>query len=59
MDKIGVYEAKRSLSSLLRRVERGEAFSITRRGETIALLLPVHAIKSGGETLPKEEPQDA
>lgn len=37
---IGAYEAKAKLSELLDRVERGEAITITRRGQVVARLVP-------------------
>lgn len=40
MTEIGVYEAKTHLSSLLKRVENGESFSITNRGKVVAVMLP-------------------
>lgn len=40
--KIGAYEAKTKLPELLRRVEAGERFTITHRGQPIAELRPVH-----------------
>ena len=38
--EIGSYEAKTKLPEILRRVEAGEAFTITKRGRPIADLLP-------------------
>ena len=38
---IGVFETKTHLSELLQRVESGETFYITRRGQRIAELRPV------------------
>ena len=40
METIGAYEAKTSLSRLLERVNRGEKFSITKHGVTVAVLQP-------------------
>ena len=40
MNEIDVYEAKTHLSSLLKRVENGESFSITNRGKVVAVGLP-------------------
>ncbi len=37
---IGVRELRRELSAVLRRVQRGESFSITSRGRTVATLGP-------------------
>ena len=42
-ENIGSYEAKTKLPELLRRVQAGEAFTITRRGKPIADLLPSQA----------------
>ncbi len=41
MKVIGAYEAKSHLSSLLDDVEKGEEIEITRRGKTVARLVPV------------------
>ena len=38
--KIGSYDAKTKLPEILRRVESGEVFTITNRGEPIADLIP-------------------
>ena len=38
--EIGSYEAKTKLPEILRRVEAGEAFTITKNGKPIADLLP-------------------
>ena len=40
MDSVGAFEAKTHLPELLRRVARGETILITRRGLTIAKLVP-------------------
>ena len=39
-EEIGSYEAKTKLPEILRRVESGEAFTITNRGKPIADLIP-------------------
>ena len=39
---VGVHEAKTNLSKLLERVSAGEEIAITRRGEEVARLVPVH-----------------
>ena len=39
--RIGAYEAKTKLPELLRRVEAGERFTITNRGQPVAELRPV------------------
>ncbi|MCY3794488.1 MAG: type II toxin-antitoxin system prevent-host-death family antitoxin, partial [Gammaproteobacteria bacterium] len=41
MQTIGSYEAKTRLPELLRQVERGERFTITRRGLPIARIVGV------------------
>jgi prevent-host-death family protein len=41
MPKIGAYDAKSKLSELLRQVQRGKRFTITRRGQPVAELVPV------------------
>jgi prevent-host-death family protein len=41
METIGSFEVKTHLSGLLRRVEKGESFTITRNGVPIARLVPV------------------
>lgn len=43
LEKIGSYEAKTRLPEILRRVESGEAFTITNRGKPIADLIPSRA----------------
>ncbi|MGH3440464.1 MAG: type II toxin-antitoxin system Phd/YefM family antitoxin [Nitriliruptorales bacterium] len=43
MVKVGVHEAKTTLSKLLRRVAAGEEVTITRGGEPIARLVPVRS----------------
>jgi prevent-host-death family protein len=40
MLKIGAFEAKNTLGSLLDRVQRGEEIVITRHGEPVARLVP-------------------
>ena len=40
LEKIGSYDAKTKLPEILRRVESGEAFTITNRGKPIADLIP-------------------
>jgi prevent-host-death family protein len=41
MKTVGAFEAKTHLSELLAAVEKGEAFTITRRGKPVAELRPV------------------
>lgn len=43
MERVGAAAAKAALSGLLRRVEAGERFVITRRGRAVAELRPVAA----------------
>ena len=43
--EIGAYEAKSKLPEILRRVEKGESFTITNRGKPIADLVPSRAAK--------------
>jgi len=40
LEEIGSYEAKTKLPEILRRVEAGEAFTITNRGKPIADVVP-------------------
>ena len=40
MTTVGSYEAKTHLAELLERVEKGERFTITRRGRPVAMLVP-------------------
>ena len=40
LEEIGSYDAKTKLPEILRRVEAGEAFTITNRGKPIADLVP-------------------
>lgn len=40
MEKIGAFEAKNTLGSLLDRVEQGEQILITRHGKAVARLVP-------------------
>jgi prevent-host-death family protein len=41
--EIGSYDAKTKLPEILRRVEKGESFTITKRGRPIADLVPSRA----------------
>lgn len=43
LEEIGSYEAKTKLPEILRRVEAGEAFTITNRGKPIADVIPSRA----------------
>lgn len=40
LQAIGAYETKTHLADVLRRVRRGEGFTITQRGEPVADLVP-------------------
>lgn len=40
MERVGVFEAKTHLARLLRQVEAGERFLITRRDQPVAELIP-------------------
>jgi prevent-host-death family protein len=40
LEEIGSYDAKTKLPEILRRVETGEAFTITNRGKPVADLIP-------------------
>ncbi len=44
-NEIGAYEAKSKLPEILRRVEKGESFTITNRGKPVADLIPSRATK--------------
>jgi prevent-host-death family protein len=41
--EIGAFHAKTNLSAILRKVEQGERFTITRRGRAVAEVVPVPA----------------
>jgi len=43
--EIGAYDAKTKLPEILRRVEAGEAFTITNRGKPVADLIPSNSDK--------------
>jgi len=44
--EIGAYDAKTKLPEILRRVEAGEAFTITNRGKPVADLIPSNSDKT-------------
>lgn len=50
--EIGIFEAKTKLSEILRKVDRGERFTITVRGRPVATLAPVQ--KSTSVRSPEE-----
>ena len=41
METVGAFEAKTHLSGLLKRVEQGESFTITKNGVPVAKLVPI------------------
>lgn len=43
MEAVGVREIRQNISVYLRRVEQGEAFTVTDRGRPVAMLSPVAA----------------
>lgn len=55
MKDVAVYEAKTRLSELLAEVERGEQFTITRRGLPIARLVSASAAKRGGASSQRQQ----
>jgi prevent-host-death family protein len=44
METVGAYEVKTHLSGLLKRVEQGESFTITKNGVPIAQLVPIQPV---------------
>jgi prevent-host-death family protein len=46
MEIVGSFEAKTHLPELLRRVEQGESFVITKHGNPVARLVPAATIKT-------------
>jgi prevent-host-death family protein len=40
-ERVGVRELRQNLSRWLRRVEAGESFEVTERGEPVAMLAPI------------------
>jgi len=49
--EIGAYDAKTKLPEILRRVEAGEAFTITNRGKPVADLIPSNSDKTAKSRL--------
>lgn len=47
MAKIGIFEAKTKLSEIIRKVERGERFTITVHGEAKAEVVPIQTPTAG------------
>jgi prevent-host-death family protein len=44
METVGAYEVKTHLSGLLKRVEQGESFTITKNGVPVARLVPIQPV---------------
>lgn len=42
METVAIFEAKSRLSEILAAVENGEEFTVTKRGEPIARIIPYH-----------------
>ena len=57
MITVGAFEAKNHLSQLLAQVEKGQHFIITRRGEKVAMLSPVHVKNEHGQLNESESPK--
>lgn len=55
MPKIGIFEAKTKLSEILRKVERGERFTITVRGQARAEIVPIQAPHVGPSSVEIQE----
>lgn len=51
MTTISAYDAKTHLSAYLERANRGEAFTITRHGQPVAVLSPVHGNDSAASAI--------
>ena len=49
MTTVGIFEAKNRLSELVERAARGEEIVITRRGETVARLVPPEVLNAQGQ----------
>ena len=47
METVAIFEAKSRLSEILAAVEHGEEFTVTKRGEPIALIVPYHKAEQG------------
>lgn len=47
--EIGAFDAKTKLSEILRKVEQGERFTITKRGKPVANLVPAQRKPSAAE----------
>lgn len=70
MKEIGSYEAKTHLPEILRAVEKGETYIVTRRGRAVARIIPpkaeapekvqyvIEGIKSRRKALPKMSAQE-
>jgi prevent-host-death family protein len=55
MPKIGIFEAKAKLSEILRKVERGERYIITVRGEAKAEIVPIQQPQLGPSAVEIQE----
>ncbi len=55
MKEIAVYEAKTRLSELLTEIERGEQFTITRRGLPVARLVQATNAARGGTNVQRKQ----
>ena len=47
MARVGIFEAKTKLSEIVKKVERGERFTITVRGEPKAEVVPIQRATAG------------
>lgn len=47
METVAIFEAKSRLSEILAAVEHGEEFTVTKRGEPIARIVPYHKVEQG------------
>jgi len=47
--EIGAFDAKTKLSEILRKVEQGERFTITKRGKAVANLIPAEQRPTAAE----------
>lgn len=55
MPKIGIFEAKSRLSEILRKVERGDRFTITVRGQAKAEIVPIQQPHAGPSAVEIQE----
>ncbi len=47
VETVAIFEAKSRLSEILAAVEHGEEFTVTKRGEPIARIVPYHKVEQG------------